>query len=77
MLPALRVEGVGRRAPERGKPVDGVGVDVDGGAGGDGVAAQGVGGEGLAHRHGDRRDVAQGFAADVVEVGQEVGVEGG
>ena len=51
-------------------------MDIDGSAGGDVVAAESVGGNGLTHGHGDGRDVAQGFAADVVEVGECVGVDG-
>ena len=51
-------------------------MDVDGGAGGDGVATQHVRGDGLPDGHGDGWDVAQGFAADVVEVGELIGVHG-
>ena len=75
MVPSVRVEHVRALAPEDGEAVDGVGVDVDGRAGGDVVAAEGVVGDGLADRHGDGGDVAQGLAADVVQVGQAVGVE--
>lgn len=75
MVPPVRVELVGRGAPELGEPVDRVGEDVDGRARGDEVVAQLVVREGLAHRHGDWGDVAQGFAADVVQVGQLVWVD--
>ena len=75
-VPAVRIEDVGVGAPEGREAVDGVGVDVDGRLGGDGVAREGVRGEGLADRHGDRGDVAEGFAADVVEVGEVVWVCG-
>ena len=57
--------------------MDGVGVDVDCGFGGDVVAAEAVVGDGFADGHGDGGDVAEGFAADVVEVVEVVGVEGG
>ena len=55
--------------------MDGVGVDVDCSASGHVVPAELIIGKGLAHGHGDGGDVPEGFAANVVQVGQMVRVE--
>ena len=57
--------------------MDGVCVDVDCGFGGDVVATEAVVRDGFADGHGDGGDVAEGFAADVVEVVEIIGVKGG
>ncbi len=76
-IPPIRIKDVGVIAPERGEAVDGVRVDVDGCFGGDVIASQAVVGDGFADGHGDWGDVAEGFAADVVEVVEVVSVEFG
>ena len=52
-------------------------MDVDGCFGGDVIASQAVVGDGFANGHGNRGNVAEGFAAYVVEVVEVVGVEAG
>ena len=76
-VPAVRIEFVGALAPEGREPVDGVGVDEDGGPGGDAVAAEVVVGRVLPQGEGDGGDVAEAFAADVVEVWEAVLVDVG
>lgn len=72
--PAGRVEFIGRLTPVHWEAVDGVGHQVDRGASGNVVSGQGIIFDGLAHRHGDRRDVAQGFFADILQIWQQVDV---
>ena len=55
--------------------MNGVRMDIDGCFGGDVIAAQAVVGDGFADGHGDWGDVAEGFAADVVEVVEVVAVK--
>ena len=74
-VPAVRIELVGPLAPERREPVDGGGVDEDGGPGGYAVAAEVVVGRVLPHGEGNGGDVAEAFAADVVEVWEAVLVD--
>ena len=57
--------------------MDGVCVDVDGCFGGDVIASQAVVVDEFANGHGNGGNVAEGFAADVVEVVEVVGVEAG
>ena len=57
--------------------MDSVGVDVDSCLGGDVIASQAVISDSFANGHGNGRNVAEGFAADVVEVVEVIGVKAG
>ena len=76
-IPPIGIKDVGIIAPERGEAVDGVSMDIDGCFGGDVIASQAVIGDGFADGHGNWGNVAEGFAADVVEVVEVVSVEAG
>ena len=57
--------------------MNGICVNIDGCFGGDVIASEAVIGDCFADGHGDGGDVAEGLAADVVEVVEVVGIEGG
>ena len=75
-IPAIGVEDIGRGTPVAWGAVDGVGIHAGHGAGGDAEAGEVVVGGVLADGEGDGGDIAEGFAADVVEVGEAVLVDG-
>ena len=77
MIPSIGVKSVSSVAPEGRQAVYSVGVDVYRGAGGNLVAAQIIICDGLAHSHGNRRNVPQGFATDIVQVMEIVSVKFG
>ena len=75
MIPPIGVKGISVVTPERRQAMYSVGVDVYRCASGNIEATKLVLDDGLAHCHGDRRNVPQGFAAYVVQVMEIVSVK--
>ena len=77
VIPSIRVEHISIITPERRQTMYSVSMNIDGSFCRDVVPAEAVVGNGLANGHGDGGNVAEGFAADVVQVVKVVGVEFG
>ena len=77
IVPSIGVKDISVVTPERGQAMYSVGVDIYRCASRDIVATKIVIGDGLAYRHGDRRDVPQGFATYVVQIMEVVSVKFG
>ena len=74
-IPSIGIKDVSIFTPERRQAMYSVGVDIYSCAGRDIVTTKVIIGYGLAYGHGDRRNVAQGFATYIVQVMQVVGIE--
>ena len=75
MIPSIGIKDISIFTPERRQAMYSVGVDIYSCAGRDIVTTKMIIGDGLAYSHGDRRNVAQGFATYIIQVMQVVGIE--